>query len=46
MKAKILEEEYEANLEFPERGGSAIQKTFRGEISMDIFLNCTLACQT
>jgi len=41
LKAKLLEEKYEAKLEFPGGCGGAKQKTFRGG-SMDIFWNYTL----
>ena len=41
LKAKLLEEQYEAKLEFLGGCGGAKQKTFRGG-SMDIFWNYTL----
>ena len=41
LKAKLLEEKYEAKMEFPVGRGDAKPKTFRGE-SMDIFWNYTL----
>ena len=46
LKARILEEKYEAKLELPggRGGGGAKQKTFCGE-SMDIFWNCTMIVQ-
>jgi len=44
LKAKLLEGQYEAKLEFPGGCGSAKQKTFR-EGSMDIFWNYTLLVQ-
>ena len=40
LKAKLLEGQYEAKLEFPGGCGCAKQKTFRGG-SMDIFWNYT-----
>jgi len=41
LKAKLLEGQYEAKLEFPRGCWGAKQKTFRGG-SMDIFWNNTL----
>ena len=41
LKAKLLEGQYEAKLEFPGGCGGAKQKTFRGG-SMDIFWNYTI----
>ena len=41
LKAKLLEGQYEAKLEFPGGCGGAKQKTFRGG-SMDIFWNYTM----
>jgi len=41
FKAKLLEGQYEAKLEFPRGCGGAKQKTFRGG-SMDIFWNNTM----
>ena len=43
LKAKLLEGQYEAKLEFPGGCGGAKQKTFGGG-SMDIFWNYTLHC--
>jgi len=42
LKAKLLEGQYEAKLEFPEECGGAKQKAFRGG-SMDIFWNYTIS---
>jgi len=41
LKAKLLEGQYEAKLEFPGGCGGAKQKAFRGG-SMDIFWNYTM----
>ena len=41
LEAKILEANYEAQLEFPGGGGGAKQNTCRVG-SMDIFWNCTM----
>ena len=42
LKAKLLEGQYEAKLEFPGGCGGAKQKTFCGG-SMDIFWNYTIS---
>jgi len=41
LKAKLLEGQYEAKLEFPGGCGGAKQKTYRGG-SMDLFWNYTI----
>ena len=39
LKANLLEEKYEARLEFPEGWGGTKQKAFRGSIHVGIFWN-------
>ena len=45
VKAKLLEEKYEAQLEFSGGWRGAKQKTFHGGGSMDIFWNDTMEAQ-